>query len=267
MMRGPMYFDRIYGGVISQNECHDFIFDEIDYGIDLDFYEHEKDCKEEYHDNCYESDNSTMLIGFKFDEESGKFIEDENSDYSYIYHEGILQITHSKYIKFADQCSPCYPLQCNLTSNGNLKTYSLPLEDYREDLQENIRIFTVEELETYEKAIKTLESTGLFSWKSTDENITELEKIQRIDEMLKYFETENDRNEGTYYLPVSDIPECFYTSEYGYLQEIEFLLTEELKEEFPNESEEWYEKESEVHRKLQYLVYPCTCHIDIIFQK
>jgi hypothetical protein len=120
-------------GVINTNKP-EWLHEDMYNGIDLDFEEHLKECKNEYHDDCYFNDETTYLIGFKFDEKSGKYEVDYDAEYSAIVSQIYTQIVHSKTIKEnVGLCSPCFPGQADLDSKGNFKAYDLPKDVYGEN--------------------------------------------------------------------------------------------------------------------------------------
>lgn len=123
-------------GVINTNRVIQFIIDEIDEnGIDLDFEEHCKDCHKEDHDLCYISLSPTYLIGDWRKDDDGRYIVDKSgkNGYAAICAEIYTQVVWSKYIRYGDLCSPCFPGQVNLESDdGDYAVYDLPPEAYEE---------------------------------------------------------------------------------------------------------------------------------------
>jgi len=100
----------IIGGVVQSIKYHGYMkICLIMYWYD--FIEHEKECKNEYHDDCYFNDTPTYIIGFKLDETTGKYDIDTDKEYSAIMSETYTQIVHSKYYSLCALCSPCFPNQ------------------------------------------------------------------------------------------------------------------------------------------------------------
>ncbi len=81
--------------------------------------------------DCWECSDTTYLYGFIKDADD-KYIPDPDQDLSVIVNMGngcTLQILQSKYIiDNVGFCSPCYPGQADLDSDGNLTAYILPPE-------------------------------------------------------------------------------------------------------------------------------------------
>ena len=120
----------IQGGVIN-NRSASFLIEEInDSGIDIDFQEHLKECKSEYHDECYQNDSPTVIIGFVLNPQTGKYDPDPDAEYSAIVGEVYTQVMASKYKTQCNVCSPCYPGQNNLDDPGCFDTFSLPPDMY-----------------------------------------------------------------------------------------------------------------------------------------
>ena len=80
--------------------------------------------------DAYESYNDTYLIGFiKVD---GLWDIDYKAEYSAIVGETYIQVVHSRYVSLAAPCSPCFPYQNDLDTEGEFYTYSLPPDLYDE---------------------------------------------------------------------------------------------------------------------------------------
>lgn len=112
-------------GVISTNDPEWFYEDTMTDGIDIGFEEHCKECKNEEHDECYNSDEPTYTIGFRKNAE-GKYEPDPEAEYSAIVGAQYTQIVQSKYISRAALCSPCFPGQGDLDTPGEFMVYNLP---------------------------------------------------------------------------------------------------------------------------------------------
>lgn len=118
----------ILTGVVNLNSLSSIGLDEIlsTDSINLEFIEHCKTCKEEYHDQCWEDQPSdTLLIGFK-EGYNGEFLIDDTQEFSCIIRESVIQIVKSEYTKKGSLCSPCYPNQVDLDSEGEYEGYTLP---------------------------------------------------------------------------------------------------------------------------------------------
>ncbi len=115
-------------GVIDTT-APEFLLEEIDlHGIDVDFEEHCKECKREFHDECYDTGPSTSyLLGYKKDLK-GDFVPYLDAEFSAIVNgnENTTQITRSKWVSRVMLCSPCYPGQGDLLNSGEYLAYTLP---------------------------------------------------------------------------------------------------------------------------------------------
>jgi hypothetical protein len=113
-------------GVIDTT-APELLLEEIDlHGIDVDFEEHCKECKREFHDECYETGPSTSyLLGYKKDIK-GDFVPDLDAEFSAIVNgnENTTQVTNSKWVSRATLCSPCYPGQGDLGNSGDYLAYT-----------------------------------------------------------------------------------------------------------------------------------------------
>lgn len=136
----------IIGGVVQTNKVSWLYEDMFNHGIDIDFEEHLKECKNEYHDDCYFNDTPTYIIGFKLDETTGKYDIDTDKEYSAIMSETYTQVVHSKYYSLCALCSPCFPNQGDNDTKGNNLTYALPESLYDDERDEHLPIHKVKEL-------------------------------------------------------------------------------------------------------------------------
>lgn len=232
-------------GVIHQNECGEFISDEMMNSICLEYEEHCRECEEEYHDSCWtENGDETELINFLYDEKTEKYIEDEGKEYSAIYHNGVMQITRSDH-------------------------YCLPAELMPEDCELNI--LETKDEEEIDALLPELEKTGLF-WQDTVDRetcpYTKTEKVEKVFKMLSYLNSDesvtSDWNSEKVNWGITEIREKIYAYEYGMIGEIEYIEAERLQEEGMQEEEA--EKEAERIRKIEYIVYPLG-QTEIIFLK
>ena len=107
----------------------EWLHEDMFNGIDLDFEEHCKECDQEYHDDCYCDDgDTTYLIGYFKDEETGLFDIDKSAEYSAIVCTPYTQVTRSKFVSKTALCSPCYPGQGDLDTPGEFLAFTLPPE-------------------------------------------------------------------------------------------------------------------------------------------
>jgi hypothetical protein len=112
-------------GVIQNNNV-EFLSEDIYKGIDLDYEKYVKEHPDE-EDIDWESDNDTYIIGSWKKGEDGKYEPDkENGEYAAIVDEIYTQVVWSKFTKRCNLCSPCYPGQGDLDSEGIYLTYTLP---------------------------------------------------------------------------------------------------------------------------------------------
>jgi len=130
---------------VFNNSSIEFLGDELYDAVDLDFEEHCEECKNEDHDDCYQSDSSTMLIGFKKGDD-GLYDPDPEAEYSAIIREIYAQVVNSKWIIECGLCSPCYPGQGNPDSPGKFLAYSFPPDVLGESFErvEDIKKFNKE---------------------------------------------------------------------------------------------------------------------------
>lgn len=117
-------------GVISNNSI-EFLGDEIADGIDLEYEEH---LQSEEHsanpDDCWCQDiwegNGEILIGDWIKNSDGKYDFNPAGEYAAIVREDVTQVIFSKFTKRCNICSPCYPGQVDLDSDGQYLGFTLP---------------------------------------------------------------------------------------------------------------------------------------------
>jgi hypothetical protein len=114
------------GGVIQNNNV-EWLDDECynSKTIDLDWIEFLKSKPTEEEKEMYESDNPTILIG-DWIKRNGKYQPKKSGEYAAIVGESETQVVFSKFTKRCALCSPCYPGQGDLDSEGEYLTYNLP---------------------------------------------------------------------------------------------------------------------------------------------
>lgn len=125
---------------LNSDQIPEWFNDEFIYAIDLNFEKFEKDLLDQlknemidedtfqYERDCYESDTTTYLLGQWIKDSDGKYTPDLDGDYSAIYdnNDNTLQVVFSKNTKRCNHCSPCFPGQGDLDSDGDFLTYCLP---------------------------------------------------------------------------------------------------------------------------------------------
>ena len=118
-------------GVINSNGiAWEFIDDEIcltceSAVAEIDSDESIEDKESEY--EFIECDSShEKIIGDWLKDESGKYYPDESKEFAAIVNESTIQVVWSKHTKRGSLCSPCYPGQVDLDSEGDYLGYTLP---------------------------------------------------------------------------------------------------------------------------------------------
>lgn len=128
-------------GVTNGNNAPDWFNDEFYYAIDLGFVEFENELLDLHnrglitHDEFeselenYESNGmTTYLLGDWLQDKNLQYYPDPDGEYSAIYdsNDNIIQVVLSKTTKRCNHCSPCFPGQGDLDSDGDFLTYCLP---------------------------------------------------------------------------------------------------------------------------------------------
>ena len=115
--------DTIKTGVCNSN-APEWLYDDIGSAIDLGYEQYMAENPEDEYGEDYYDDAPTYLIGFiKID---GLYEPDNAAEFSAIVSEVNTQVIKSKYISLCAYCSPCYPDQGDLGTEGYIKTYTLP---------------------------------------------------------------------------------------------------------------------------------------------
>ena len=120
-------------GVLSNNSACQFINDEMYNGIDLDYENHIEECHDGYIENCeceFYDGSTSWLIGDWIKDKDGLYDYNPNGEYAAIVSEIYTQVIFSIHFKKCSLCSPCYPGQADLDSNGDYLAYNLPSEAY-----------------------------------------------------------------------------------------------------------------------------------------
>ena len=123
-------------GVISNNQAVQFIADECNYNsIDLDWENHvNSKLHMGEHCECYDYwESFTWLIGdwIKDKDNEGLYTHDPNGEYAAIVGEIYTQVVFSQHTRRSNLCSPCYPGQGDIGSDGDYLAYDLPPEAYK----------------------------------------------------------------------------------------------------------------------------------------
>ena len=134
----------IVTGVIDANTVSPDLWDDC---IDLDYEQYCLEHKDDPDfDPLYEPDNPTYIYGFKKDND-GKYDVDPDAKYSFIINsnEGTMQVVHSKYYAKCAWCSPCYPNQGDLDTEGDVTAYTLPPDCFEEDRPPKLKPLPIQE--------------------------------------------------------------------------------------------------------------------------
>ncbi len=125
-------------GVISNNNV-EFLSDEIfsSNSVDLDYEEFLKSNPTQEELDSYESYSPTVLIG-DWIKRKGKYQPKKSGEYSAIVREDVTQVVLSKYTRYCALCSPCYPGQGDLDSQGKFLAYTLPSDLIGQKEQQNV---------------------------------------------------------------------------------------------------------------------------------
>lgn len=96
-----------------------------DQGVCPSWEEHTAECAEEDHEFC-EVEESWHLVGFRKDPNDEKYEPDPKAEYSAIVGETYTQVVRSTWTSRCALCSPCFPGQGDLDSEGEFLAYTLP---------------------------------------------------------------------------------------------------------------------------------------------
>lgn len=122
-------------GVIHMNDCNDEIYDFIQHDVawNATYNEYLTSCPEdtpiEEWIEYYEPEGEDLLVGSWRQDKTGQWLVNHNGNSGYaavVNDDGYIQVIWSKHFKQCRPCSPCYPNQGDLTTEGSLWTYSLP---------------------------------------------------------------------------------------------------------------------------------------------
>lgn len=126
-------------GVIQNNNV-EFLLDEIfsSKSVDLDYQEFLKSKPSQDEIDCYECDNPTILIG-DWIKRHGEYLPKKSGEFAAIVNDFTTQVVFSKNTKRCSLCSPCYPGQGDLDSEGIYLAYTLPSEIIGNEEAESFR--------------------------------------------------------------------------------------------------------------------------------
>ena len=98
--------------------------------VDLGFWEHQQECPNNDHDDCYDQEADTWLIGYRYSKKKKIWIPDKkNHDWSgWVsmdpwYH---TTVVWSKWFIYGALCSPCCPGQGSIGELGRFLMYAPP---------------------------------------------------------------------------------------------------------------------------------------------
>lgn len=115
-------------GVANASDYAQLISDSYD-AIDLDLIEHQKECEACQNEEACEwieyGEQGTLLIG-SWKEKNGLFEPDRDGEFSAIVGEQYVQFVWSRHTKKCGICSPCFPGQADLNSDGDFHAYYMP---------------------------------------------------------------------------------------------------------------------------------------------
>lgn len=111
---------------VAQNNHVQWLYDELDSGIDVTCEECEhNDSDEDTCCGCSMADH-TILIGSWHLNSEGQYEPDKGGEYAAICGEIYTQVVWSLHTKRCALCSPCYPGQGDLDTPGEFLCYDLP---------------------------------------------------------------------------------------------------------------------------------------------
>lgn len=120
-------------GVLSSNSiAWEFVDDEICLTCEQNVkgIESNEDLDDDEKQNeieFLECDSShDKIIGDWKKDDGGLYTQDETGEFAAIVRETVIQVVWSKFVTTGNLCSPCYPGQVDLDSEGEFKAYTLP---------------------------------------------------------------------------------------------------------------------------------------------
>ncbi len=120
---GVMSNNRIAWEYLNDEIC--LTCEEICTEIELDESLSEDEKQEEL--ESVECDPShDKIIGDWIKDSDGKYAPDESGEFAAILRESVVQVVWSKFTTRGALCSPCYPGQVDLDSDGDFLAYTLP---------------------------------------------------------------------------------------------------------------------------------------------
>ena len=125
----------VTGVINSNNVAWEFITDDICLTCEEIYESIENDESLDYDEKQSELDwiecdsSHTRIFGdWIFDTKTKQYTPDKKGEFAAIENETTIQIVWSKYTKRGNLCSPCYPGQVDLDSDGQYLGYTLPIE-------------------------------------------------------------------------------------------------------------------------------------------
>jgi len=147
----PLIYEEINDGI---NESQDLrveeFYNDLRTKYELpDIYDFDKDIlnivDECERDSVLEWDSQdTILIGYMRNNKN-EIIEDPNADCQIICWESEAAVVSSKYYQFANKCSPCFPYQSDIETEGSEECYTLPEKFWEESKPDWLTIYDVPE--------------------------------------------------------------------------------------------------------------------------
>lgn len=202
-------------GVINAN-TPEWLHEDIINGIDLDFEQHKRECKNEDHDDCwYDSGDNTILIGYIEEDESYTF--DPNAEYSAIISEVYAQITNSKYTQRCTLCSPCFPGQGDLDTDGEFLTYTLPPEVW--GIGKRYPIYKQLTIEQYSRMIDVYADFPITYKSKIDDELLRLDLVQFWNDGLEPKTIEPKHDEDYFYRENGRPKKEWFNSTMSYLSQ------------------------------------------------
>ena len=109
-----------------------WLWDEED--IDLAWKLHLEECLEEDHCDCYCDNGSSIRLYGSWKSSKGIFTPSRTGEFSAIFNpdSNTLQVLRSNYVIRCNHCSPCFPGQGDVDSDGEIWAYCLP-PDYMDE--------------------------------------------------------------------------------------------------------------------------------------
>ncbi len=149
-------------GIFSIHDMEEYL--DSYNGINECYLEHLKECKEEYHDNCWEDQpEDPIWYGYTYDEDKDELVPDDSSDFQAVNRGNTYQVCNSKHLivgcKSAFQgCYPGFQAYFDEEDIGGITAYAFTKEDYIEKLRP--LIITVAEYNCGKQSIAVFDEKG-----------------------------------------------------------------------------------------------------------